>query len=116
MKNYRLKKEAVPFMLEKYATQILPLDTWESNGIDIKALEEVKPIFLSYGRQTSEISKTLCGWNNEGSHFEFTINFPSVQYFEHDKFSKGRIVRELMDKIQYQIDDFYTKFVSEENK
>lgn len=116
MKKYRLKKEAVPFILERHATSIYSLDTWESLCIDIKALEEVEPLHISYGRRTGENSSTLSGWSEkEGTTFEFTLYFPSVTFYEHDKFSKGRITRDLMDKIQHKINDFYETFCESNN-
>jgi hypothetical protein len=111
--KYRLKKEAVPFILEKHATSIYELDVWESLGIDIKALEKVEPMHIKYGRKTVENSGTLCGWDEKkGTTFEFTIQFPSVTFYEHDKFTKGRMTRELMDKIQREINYFYEDFVN----
>lgn len=117
MKQYRLKKEAVPFILEKHATKIYPYDTWQSLGIDLKALEEVEPIYISFGIKTSDNSSSLCGWSEkDGSHFEFTINFPNVKFEEHDKFSKGRISRDLMNKIQDNLDSFFIDFINETNE
>lgn len=113
MKKYRLKKEAVKFFLDKHATSIYELDTWESLGVDIIALDEVEDIYLRYGHWKDEGSGTLSGWNEKGSHFEFTIYFPSVKHCEHDKFNKGKITRELMNKIQRQIDCHYDDFVNE---
>lgn len=111
MKKYRLKKEAVPFILEKHATSIYSLDTWEGIGIDIKALEEVEPLHITYGRKIGEHGSTLSGWSEkDGTTFEFTLHFPSVTFYEHDKFSKGRITRELMSSIQHKINDFYENF------
>jgi len=112
MTKYRLKKEAIPFINEKHATHIYTLDTWESLGIDIKALERVEPAFITYGRKTGDNSSTLGGWSEkEGKDFEFTIHFPSVKFHEHDKFSKGRVTRELMNKIQNQINNFFDQFL-----
>ena len=112
MKKYRIKKEAVPFILEKHATRVYDLGTWESIGIDINALEEVKPAHISFGIKTGENSANLGGWSKEnGAEFEFTIHFPSVSFYEYDKFSKGRVTRELMDRIQRQIDNFYYGFL-----
>lgn len=116
MKEYRIKKEAVPFILEKFSTKIQSLESWNRLGIDIKALEEVEPMYVSYGIKRSESNTTLCGWDEKGSHFEFTIHFPSVTFYEHDKFSKGRITRDLMNKIQSQINNFYNDFIDEEAK
>jgi hypothetical protein len=115
MKKFRLKKEAVPFVLEKHATSVYSLDTWESCGIDIKALEEVEPAFITHGRKMGENSATLGGWSkDEGTTFEFTIHFPSVNFYEHDKFAKGRVTRDLMNRIQSQINNFYDQFLDGE--
>jgi hypothetical protein len=114
MKKYRLKPEAVQFFKEKYATAIYTYDTWESVGVDMIALEEVQDAYLTFGHKTSEISSSLSGWDaNKGSHFLFTIHFPSTKFMEHDKFCNGKIVRELMNKIQRNIDNFYSDFVNE---
>ena len=76
------------------------------------ALEEVEPMFVKYGIKRSECSSTLGGWSKEeGTSFEFTIHFPSVTFYEHDKFTNGRMTRELMDRIQRQINNFYEQFV-----
>jgi len=106
-KMYRLKKEAVPFLNEKHATDIYPLDVWESLRVDIRALEEVKPAFISYG-----VGSSLSGWGQEeGSKFHFTINFPSLAHREYDEFSKGRHMRDFMDMMQREVDRFYFKFL-----
>ena len=115
MRNYRLKKEAVEFFQEKHATAIYSLDTWDSLGVDMKALEEIKEPYLKYGIKQSENSSTLGGWDKEGSRFEFTICFPSVEFREHDKFSKGKLTRELMNRIQQQIDYWFIEFVNNKN-
>lgn len=117
MNKYRIKKEAVPFILEEHATRVYELKTWNSLGIDERALEEVKPAYVTCGHRVSDISSTLGGWENgKGAYFEFTIHFPSVSFYEHDKFSKGRITRALMDKIQHQISDFYEQFLDEKQE
>lgn len=114
MKKYRIKKEAVPFIKENHVTSIYPFDTWDNLGIDINALEEVKDAHISYGFKKDD-SSTLSGWNEKGSQFHFTIHFPSVKFNEHDEFSKGKIIRELMDAIQHNLNDFYNSF-SNNNK
>lgn len=120
MKNYRLKPEAVPFFKEKYATAIYPYDTWEGIGVDVKALDEVKDAYISYGhadQRPNGISTSLGGWGcDEGSRFHFTLHFPSMKFMEHDKFSKGRITRELMEKIQKEVNYFYSQFINEESQ
>jgi hypothetical protein len=116
MKEYRIKKEAVPFINEKHATAIYSLDTWEKLGIDPNALEEVESANIRFGFKENNVT-SLSGWDEHGSHFHFTIHFPSVKHYEHDKFSKGRITRELMDRIQNEINYYYTQFVNgEENE
>lgn len=108
---FRLKKEAVPYFKEKHATSIYSYATWEKLGVDDRALEEVKSVYLSYGHDMNSGSKTLCGWDENGSRFQFTIHFPSLKYKEHDMFSKDRMIRELMNKIQSDINDFQSKFL-----
>ena len=109
MKNYRLKKEAVPFMKGEYATLSKPFDFWDSRGIDINALEEVKPVYLTYGHRDDETATSLSGWGEDGSDFRFTIHFPSATYAEYCKESMESKTRELMDVIQDQINKFYNK-------
>lgn len=115
MKNFRLKKEAVPFFLKKHATSIYSYETWQSLQVDMSALEEVEPAFLEYGIKTSSNESSLGGWSKEkGTDFCFTIHFPSMKYQEYDKFKKGGVTRELMNKIQQNINYFYQDFVNEE--
>jgi len=114
MKNYRLKKEAVTFFKEKHATSIYDFTTWEGLGVDMNALEEVEQCYIKYGIKTGKDSADLSGWNNDGSHFHFTIIFPSVKWGEHDEFSNGRMTRELMDEIQERVNDFYDRFANGE--
>lgn len=114
MKKYRLKKEAVPFFKEKHATSIHDLSTWNELQVDEKALDVVDEAYLTYGHKTSDFSKSLCGWDaKEGSHYLFTIKFPSMKYMEHDKFSNGKVMRKLMDKIQYDVNKFFEDFVND---
>lgn len=116
MKRYRLKKEALSFFSENLAKEVMALHEWEEHyHVDERALEEVKPAYVTFGFKENNAS-SLCGWSSSennghaGSHFHFTIHFPSTKLREHDKFSKGRVVRELMDRIQNDIDHFYQKF------
>lgn len=117
MKKYRLKKEAVPFFKEKHASSIYTLDVWERMEVDIAALEEVQPLHIKYGIPIDETAEWGGGWSAEkGSHFHFTIYFPSTAYREHDKFSNHRMIRELMDKIQRNLDSFYSDFINLEDE
>lgn len=115
MKQYRLKKEALPFFLEKHATAIYPLDTWKTElSVDANALEEVKEPVIYYGQVNpkSPISSWLGGWDENGTHLHFTIVFPSMQFQEHDRFTNGRMIREIMDKINSSIQYHYNSFVT----
>jgi len=115
MNKYRLKKEAVPFFKSDLATSIIDYDIWVNQyNIDPKALEEVAPMYIKYGIPLGESGNSLSGWNELGKHFHFTIYFPNVEYSESDKFGNGRIVRELMDKIQVNINNFYEEFANKE--
>ena len=114
MKQYRIKPEAVQFILEKHATAIYDLNTWNDMCIDIKALEEVKPAQLTYGHNSEDqASCSLGGFDKRGAKFHFTVTFPSVKYSEYNKFSKGRVIRELMDRIQSEVDSFYQDFIND---
>lgn len=105
---YRLKEDAVPFFKESIATQIHTLSVWEDLKVDAKALEVVSHPYLTYGHNNHEAnSSSLSGWSREnGSHFHFTIFFPSTKYKEHDEFTNGKMTRELMNKIQNCISNF----------
>lgn len=117
MKYYRLKKEAVPFFLEKHSTAIYCYEDWESLQVDISALEEVEPAYIDYGIKTSANGSSLCGWSQDkGCDFRFTIHFPSMKYQEYDNFKKGNVLRQLMDKIQKEINWFYQDFINEETQ
>ncbi len=114
MKKYKIKSEAVPFILEKHATKNYPLETWEGLGISLNALDEVKPPFISYGKEKGRYSD-LCGWSkDDGSKFEFTINFPSAKMQEYENMKKESEMRKLMDAIQSLVDRFYSDFNFEE--
>ena len=119
MKKYRLKKEAVPFFKKELACAVNDWETWtKTYNVDPSANEEVEDCFVSYGFET-KTGTSLCGWGNPdsntdknkiGSHFHFTIHFPSMKYYEHDKFTKGKMSRELMNRIQNTINQFYDSF------
>lgn len=116
MTKYRLKPEAVKFFKDKYATKILSYNEWESIGVDVIALEEVQDCYLVFGHESKRetySSSSLSGWDEKGSKFHFTIHFPSTKHKEHDEFSKGKPVRELMNRIQRNIDNFYSDFINE---
>lgn len=110
MKKYRLKKEAVPFFADKMATAIADWDVWQKYNVDDKALEEVEDARIEYGIQTSEISRDLCGWDEKGTKLRFTIVFPSIKHYEHDRFSKDKMVRELMNNLQREANRFMNDF------
>jgi len=119
MKMYRLKPEAVPFFKDKVATAVQSFDSWEKYNIDMNALEEVQPAYVTYGHTLKNddgtSSGSLCGWSaDDGARFHFTLHFPSLQYQEYDRFSKGTPVRQMMIKIQQQLDYFCQQFQSNE--
>jgi len=114
MNKFRLKKEAVPFFNEKHATSIYNYSVWKDLQVEMKALEEVQDVYVKLGHQSLTTNgSSLCGWNDKGSHFHFTIYFPSSKHREHDEFSKGRNVREMIDKIQNSLDTFFDDFVND---
>ena len=123
MRRFRLKPEAVPFFKESLKTLITSYDRWtDTYNVDPNALEEVKPCYIEYGHahvikgDDGRDIKTgsLSGWDEKGTHFHFTIHFPSAKYCEHDKFTKGNILRKLMDAIQHDADNWYENFSNEE--
>ena len=103
------------FFKSDLSTRILDFIDWEKNNVDINALEEVKDIYIKYGHENQRkdiTSSSLSGWSEKGSRFHFTIHFPSIKFSEHDKFSKGKITRKLMDEIQRVSDRFFEDFVN----
>lgn len=118
MKNYRLKKAAVPFFKKDLAASILSYDTWKDLKVDANALEEVEDVYITYGHSDkNNRSATLSGWDEDnGSHFHFTLKFPSTKFHEHDKFCKGRLTRDLMNEIQTVVNRFYTDFNTPNNE
>lgn len=119
MKYYRLKPASVPFFNDKYATKIQSFEYWEKMGIDDKALDVVEDAFISYGHQDkkSDRSSSLRGWDPEnGQKFHFTIHFPSMKFEESDRFSNGKIVRELMESIQSNINHFMSDYYDGKNE
>lgn len=118
MKQYRLKKEALPFFVEKHATAIYSLDIWKELSVDERALDEVKEPVIYYGHESPKPPKAswLAGWDENGTHLHFTILFPSVKFQEHDKFTNGRLIREMMDRINTAIRYHYDGFVINDTK
>lgn len=108
MKKCRLKKEAVPFFTDKLATAIHDWDVWQKYNVDDKALEEVEDARIEYGIKTSASGATLGGWDKDGMTLCFTLVFPSMKYHEYDIFSKGKMVRELMNRLQRETNSFVT--------
>ena len=121
----RLKKEARPFFKEELAREINDYETWTKvYNIDEKALEEVKEVYITYGHKTSDSCTTLGGWSNPeneehrkdksaGGAYYFAIHFPSMNFEEHDKFSKGRMIAGLMDRIQRVADNYFNDFAAD---
>ncbi len=114
MKNYRLKKEAYPFFKEHLATTIESWDFWKDHNVHEDAIEEVEEVNIVYGHRNNS-SNHKAGWREkEGTHFHFTINYPSMKYQEYDKFSNGQVIRALMDKFQRVANQFYQDFANGE--
>lgn len=118
---YRLKPDAVPFFKNNLKTAVLDWDNWtKTYNVDPEAIEEVKPCYITYGHESIRDgvrNSSLSGWaHDKGSHFHFTLNFPSMKMREHDEFTKGNTMRGLMDAIQNTVNNFYIKFAEgEEN-
>ena len=128
----RLKKEARPFFKEELTKRVQSLDVWQNHfNVCEDALEEVQEVFITYGRKryskysTSGVTTDLGGWSNPanyeykkngeaGGRFGFEIHFPSMKYEEYDKFSKGKMMAGLMDRIQSVADNYFTQFAAGE--
>ena len=128
----RLKKEARPFFKEDLAKRVQSLDVWKEHyHVDEEALEEIQDVYITYGRKryskysTSGVTDDLGGWSNPdndeykkngeaGGRFGFEIHFPSMKYEEYDKFSKGKMMAGLMDRIQSAADSYFTQFAAGE--
>lgn len=116
MKKYRLKKEAVPFFNEKLATAISDIDTWKKYQVDEKALEEVEEARVEYGVKDSDTCRSLNCWNENGTQISFTLVFHSMKYKEHNEFTNGRMVRELMKRIQGEANRFMEQYYNKEQQ
>ena len=108
--KFRLKKEALPFFEEKYATSIYDYETWNSLKVSQNALEKVEPVFITYGIKDSDQMNSTSGWSSEnykdkGSRFHFTVNIPSHNNDEYRAFAKENNIRNLLDEIQQLIND-----------
>ncbi len=114
MKKYRLKKEATPFFKEKLAKEINDFNVWtEHYHVDENALEEVEDVVIVCGHKFEDGNgASLGGWDSKnGSGLKFTIGFPSLCLYDNDRFTKGRSVRELMDRLQAGANAYMLKFL-----
>ena len=120
---HRLKKEALKFFKEDLSTKVMSVTDWkERYNIDENALEELTMPVITYGIKDGNDCTSLSGWSNpenkechsnklEGSHYCFTIHFESMKYEEHDRFSKGRVMRDFMERLQNEADRYFQQFV-----
>jgi len=103
MKQYRLKREALQFFDDNYRRWIYPYSVWEEKNISLNALEEVEPVYISYGMDKKGYTD-LCGWgNDDGSHFNFTVNFPLTSNKEHNQIKER--MSDIMRDIQLLINE-----------
>lgn len=115
MKNYRLKREAVPFLKEKYATRIDTYEFWEAQAVNNNALEEVEDAYLTYGHHHNQglhKMSIFSGWSEKGSRFHFTVHFPSTNIKEYDLLKNDESVRDLMIEIQKTINLFIKDYTN----
>jgi len=55
----------------------------------------------------------LGGWDEkEKSHLHFTLCFPDIEYRDHERFTQETLLRDLMDRIQNEVNEFYNSFLS----
>lgn len=106
--KFKLKTEARQFFDEKFSKEIEPARWWESHRIHLNALEAMPEVYVSYGHKSSK-STDLCGWSSldhpdAGSHFLFTIHFPSHSIEEYRR--RENRIKDLLDQIQMLANDF----------
>ncbi len=114
MNKFRLKKEATPFFKDKLASEINDFDVWTKHyNVDENALEEVEDVVIVRGHKFDDGNgSSLGGWDSKnGTELKFTIYFPSLSFYENDKFTKGRSVRELMDRLQAAANAYMLNFL-----
>lgn len=117
MKRYKLKPEAVGFFDSKYSTQTLTLKEWEDLKVSIKALDEVRGLYITYGHKKIKGTTDLSEWNMESddspenAKFYFTINFSGMTYDEFYRFRKLNHPALLMNRIQREADKVFDEFL-----
>lgn len=119
---YRLKEEAQPYFKDKLQTEIRDINFWSQIGAKEEALEIVEEAYIKYGHESESGGSThTCGWSNPdnntdgGTRLNFTVIFPSIKYKEHNEFTKGKMVRQLMDSFQSQANYHMNQFLEEKN-
>lgn len=116
MKEYRLRLGAVPFFEPKFATFTAPLHVWEDQKISILALEEVEPVWVSFGAaihgdgsviHTSAWDSRKDTRNNGGpaAKFWFTVNIGDISCSKYEKVDS----RAILDKIQDVLNDHFKR-------
>ena len=116
MKKYRLKTEAVPFFVDKLATAICDMQTWKEYKVDEKTLEEVEEARIEYGKNMNDVCKDLSSYGEKGAQFHFTIVFPSMKFKEYNDFTKGKMIRDLMNRLQNEINVFMNGFYNNQKE
>lgn len=107
-KLYRLKNDAVQFFDDKHSKKVKPISYWFEIGVSIYALDEVEPIFITYGIRTSDISTSVSEWDSNGStaKFHFTINAYDISLKEYNFLKEEKNIRDMMNNIQNEISNF----------
>jgi hypothetical protein len=111
MNLFRLKKEAIPFVKEKYANNVMSDERWEALGISTDALDRIKPPFIKEGIATSKHSGSISGWGSEDeSRFHFTVIFPDCTCREYEAIKNELNTAELIEGLEYAAKRFYSDF------
>ncbi len=107
--QYRIKKEALPFFDNKFASKIYSLPTWMGMHIPKQALEEVSDCFVSYGIKKENDVTILCGWDskNQTAHFDFTVHFLNCSNEQYNYINTNDKVHILMDRLTAVAKQFY---------
>jgi hypothetical protein len=104
---YKLKKEARQFF-KSWENEIKSLEWWNKQIVPIQLLEEVSNVYISYGKNIGEDTKSLRGWqtNGEKAQFDFTVSVIDISYKEYEKVS----IPYVMDEIQKVLDKIFKPY------
>lgn len=92
------------------------MQTWKEYKVDEKALEEVEEARIEYGKNKNDVCKDLSSYGEKGAQFYFTIVFPSMKFKEYNEFTIGKMIRDLMNRLQNEINMFMNGFYNNQKE